>query len=313
MYKVFSRLNLAVTATAALLLCSGARASVDVPPGPVTAYIEGADDSFFIIQLSGVPSGYDVGNTTYPSFCVSYYDTDSPVGTHPVQLYDSTGTIPPDLQENYNYINYILNHKQGTGDDVQAAIWYFTDGVTWDLTPAAQAMIDDALANGAGYVPPAGAFTAVIVQALDDPDLQTLIIEVVTPPDTNTCDDWLTGGGFILNSGAKCNFGVRGGIRKGAFWGGINYIDHGTGMHVKSTAVTAYIPLSEVTREIHYNVKIEGVAGTAVVVVSDNGEPGTHDTFQISLSTGYSAGGELGDPRKKNGGGNIQLHKPKCK
>src|SRR4051812_5214157 len=100
MYKVFSRLNL-VLAASALLLCT-ARAAVDVPPGPVTAYIEGADDSFFIVQLSGVPSGYDVSNSTYPSFCVSYYDTASPVGTHPVQLYDSTGTVPADLEESWN-------------------------------------------------------------------------------------------------------------------------------------------------------------------------------------------------------------------
>ncbi len=312
MYKVFSRLNLLLAASA-LLLCSSAKAAVDVPPGPVTAYIEGADASFFIVQLSGVPAGYDVSNTTYPSFCVSYFDTESPVGTHPVQLYDSTGPLPSDLQEDYNRINYILNHKQGTGDDVQAAIWFFTDGITSGLTPAAQAMIDDALANGGSFTPGVGQITAVILQALDDPDLQTIIIEVTTPtPQPPTCDDWLTGGGFVFNDGKKCSFGVRGGIRKGAFWGGINYIDHGTKMHVKSTAVTDYLQLSAVTREIHYNVKINGVAGTAIVIVSDNGEPGTHDTFQISLSTGYTAGGELGGTVKPGGGGNIQLHKPKC-
>src|SRR5205823_11910368 len=61
---------------------------------------------------------------------------------------------------------------------------------------------------------------------------------------------------------------------------------------------------------IHYNVTIDGVAGTAAVQVTDNGEPGRNDTFEIVLSNGDSAGGSLGGDR--HGGGNIQLHKAKC-
>jgi hypothetical protein len=311
MYKLLSRFTLLVALST--LLMSNFASAINVPPNPVTAYIEGADDSFFIVQLSGVPAGYDVGNSIYPSFCVSYYDAESPVGTHPVKLYDSTGTVPAEFAEAWPYINYIINHKQGTGDDVQAAIWYFTDGVDWDLSPAAEAMIAAALDFGGGYVPGVGEKTAVVVQALDNPDLQTIIIEVPTPNPQPTCDDFVTGGGWIhTSSGAKANFGVHGGIRKGAFWGGLNYIDHGTGMHVKSTAVTGYVALTDLTRKITFNVTINGVAGTAVVIVTDNGEPGTHDTFQIQLSTGYSAGGELGGTQKKGGGGNIQLHN-RCK
>ncbi len=312
MCKVLSRLCTVVAASVALVSNAAYAGNIDVPPNPVTAYIEGADASFFIVQLSGVPAGYDVGNTIYPSYCVSYFDTESPVGTHPVQLYDSTGSVPPDLAEAWSYINYILNHKQGSGDDVQGAIWYFTDGVTADLSAASQAMIDDALANGAGFVPGPGQITAVVVYALDDPDLQTLIIEVTTPAPPSECDDFLTGGGWILSSGAKATFGVQGGIRKGQFWGGLNYIDHGTKMHVKSRSVTAYIPLSETMREIHYNVTIDGAAGAAIVIVNDHAEPGTFDSFSIQLSNGYSASGELGGTVKKGGGGNIQLHKSHC-
>jgi len=40
------------------------------------------------------------------------------------------------------------------------------------------------------------------------------------------------------------------------------------------------------------------------VDIADNGEPGRDtDTFTLTLSTGYSAGGVLN-------GGNIQLHSP---
>ena len=122
--------------------------------------------------------------------------------------------------------------------------------------------------------------------------------------------DFLTGGGWITGtpSGAKANFGVAGGIKNGAFWGHLNYIDHGTGKHVKQTAVTGYAfdPNDPDCRIIDYNVTIDGQPGTARVRACDKGEPGRNDIFQIQLSDGYFAGGDLGGSRP--GGGNIQLH-----
>jgi len=112
----------------------------------------------------------------------------------------------------------------------------------------------------------------------------------------------VTGGGWIPTlSGAKGNFGVGGGIRHGAFWGHLEYIDHGTGMKVHGTGVTAYTGTGN-SRHIEGTAEINGQSGfTYMVDVTDNGEPGRDDTFFISLSNGYSAGGTLG-------GGNIQLH-----
>lgn len=131
------------------------------------------------------------------------------------------------------------------------------------------------------------------------------------PPADAECDK-VTGGGWIVGtpSGAKGNFGVSGGTKGGEFWGHLNYVDHGTGMHVRSTAVTAYQldPANANGRYIHFNVLIGSASGTAVVHVIDNGEPGTRDVFGITLSNGYAAHGELGGTEKKGGGGNIQLH-----
>ncbi|MEW6304812.1 MAG: choice-of-anchor P family protein [Verrucomicrobiota bacterium] len=130
------------------------------------------------------------------------------------------------------------------------------------------------------------------------------------PPPPTDCGK-LTGGGWIVGtpSGAKGNFGVSGGIRRGAFWGHLNYLDHGTGMHVRSTSVTGFSvdPMDADCRIITYNVLIDDASGTARVRACDKGEPGRNDIFEITLSNGYSAGGDLGgnDP----GGGNIQLHK----
>ena len=128
------------------------------------------------------------------------------------------------------------------------------------------------------------------------------------PPSVRACDK-VTGGGFILGtpSGGHGSFAVGGGIRRGEFWGHLNYIDHDTGMHVHASAVTGYTVIDSVTRQIDYNVDIDGAAGTARVIVADNGEPGRDDIFDITLSTGYHAGGDLGG--SGHGGGNIQLHK----
>lgn len=112
--------------------------------------------------------------------------------------------------------------------------------------------------------------------------------------------DFVTGGGWITQtpSGARANFAVAGGIKNGAFWGHLTYIDHGTGMKVKGTGVTAYGVTGTTSRHI------EGTfaGGTYSADVADNGEPGHGvDMFVLTLSNGYSAGGLIS-------GGNIQLH-----
>jgi hypothetical protein len=117
--------------------------------------------------------------------------------------------------------------------------------------------------------------------------------------------DFVTGGGFITTpSGAKGNFGVAGGIKNGAFWGHLTYLDHGTGLKAKGTGVTAYAITGPTSRHIEGNAEVNGQSGfTYTVDVDDQGEPGRSDTFAITLSNGYSAGGTLA-------GGNIQLHEP---
>jgi hypothetical protein len=118
--------------------------------------------------------------------------------------------------------------------------------------------------------------------------------------------DFVTGGGFITApSGAKGNFGVAGGIKNGAFWGHLEYIDHGSnGPKVHGTGVTTYVVVSATQRHIEGTATVNGQGGfTYSVDVTDNGEPGTNDSFTIRLSNGYLAGGTLG-------GGNIKIHKP---
>lgn len=122
--------------------------------------------------------------------------------------------------------------------------------------------------------------------------------------------DFVTGGGFIFGtpSGARGNFGVGGGVKNGAFWGHLNYLDHGTGLHVKATSITGYVFVDDRTRDICGTYETDtGDSGYFRVRVTDNGEPGRDDFFGIRLQSGYQATGDLGGPGP--GGGNIQLHK----
>ena len=117
--------------------------------------------------------------------------------------------------------------------------------------------------------------------------------------------DFITGGGWIRqppSSGSRANFGVAGGLKNGGLWGHLTYLDHGAKLKVKGTSITEYTAIGPTSRRIEGTAEVNGQPGfTFTVDVADNGEPGDQDTFMLTLSDGYTAGGFLV-------GGNIQLH-----
>ncbi len=120
---------------------------------------------------------------------------------------------------------------------------------------------------------------------------------------TTVSKDFMTGGGFIIVNGAHANFGFVAGFKPGksTVSGQLNYIDHSSGNHVKSTIVTAYSG-SGACRTFSGPGTVDGRSVDFTVNACDNGEPGRgSDTFGIQLSNGYGALGVLA-------GGNIQLH-----
>ncbi len=122
-----------------------------------------------------------------------------------------------------------------------------------------------------------------------------------------TCSDFVTGGGWITGTptGARGNFGVGGGLKDGALWGHLLYIDHDSKIRVKGTEVTGYEVVDDETRRISGNCTINGQGGhTYVVEVADHEDAVPGYTFSISLDTDYSAKGELG-------GGYIAIHEQK--
>jgi hypothetical protein len=149
--------------------------------------------------------------------------------------------------------------------------------------------------------------------------------------------DFLTGGGFIITTAsgthapAKGTFGVGGGCKHGSpTWGHLEYHDHGTGLNVHWTAITAYMTEGEgdtgTDPKTGQPTGTRLICGTArtnmygdvdfILRAKDAGEPGVSDEFDIRLASGgfivYTT--ELDGPHKlgegDGGGGNIQLHKP---
>ena len=158
-----------------------------------------------------------------------------------------------------------------------------------------------------------------------------------TPP----CD-FMTGGGWIVHAGAHANFGVGGGCKDGSpTWGHLEYIDHGTGLKVHWTSITAYLPavddVTSVDPKTGQPTGTRNICGTAstnmfgdvnfAVRAKDAGEPGVNDQFDIRLTdpifnlplydtftecsnSNHYLGSSAPCSPGSGGGGNIQLHKP---
>ena len=163
------------------------------------------------------------------------------------------------------------------------------------------------------------------------PGIATLVLALASSAANAACD-FLTGGGFIINNGAKANFGVAGGCKNDSNgtpdWGHLEYIDHGIGLNVHWTSITGYSQDPASPSDTRF---ICGTARTNLPPPRDNvnfavrardaGEPGVMDEFDIQLT--IAPGGapfyttdpfflpphhQLNDGN--GGGGNIQLHNP---
>ena len=148
--------------------------------------------------------------------------------------------------------------------------------------------------------------------------------------------DFVTGGGFIFFNDSRATFGVGGGCKDGSpTFGHLEYVDHGTGLNVHWTSITGYFLLGADGVDDHGQpTGTRRICGTATtnqfgdvgfaVTVTDAGEPGVNDTFDIQLTQAgvgivydtarqcfpHFLGSRAPCAPGTNGGGNIQLHKP---
>lgn len=123
--------------------------------------------------LSGVPAGFDVADGPYPGWCVDQGHYIYPNSTHTVKMYNSYADDLPSyaVDPDWDMVNYLLNHKHPDASifDIQDAVWYFINGGHDPATLIGQAMVDDTLANGEGFVP-----------SLCDGDIIVVIIDSFT-------------------------------------------------------------------------------------------------------------------------------------
>ena len=113
----------------------------------------------------------------------------------------------------------------------------------------------------------------------------------------------ITGGGWIDVLGGKGTFGLTArASNSGTDFGNVTYQDHGVqDRTVKNSSITS-VSMSGNCVQIFGTATVNGSGSVNFQVqVCDNGEPGTSDTFSISMSDGYIAGGTLRS-------GNIQIH-----
>ena len=158
---------------------------LNIPSTIVRIEVSDGTESYFITELSEVPVGYDVTNGTYLGWCVDVTaEMARSPATHPVKLYSSLNPPGELASEEWDMVNYILNHKQGSAEDIQQAIWYFIhmDNSYSPTSTVAWTIVNDTLANGNGFVPGHGQTIAVIcypMVLLPEPtDVQISIIEV---------------------------------------------------------------------------------------------------------------------------------------
>jgi hypothetical protein len=158
-----------------------------LPTDPVIIEVENSTQAYFETHLSNVPSGYTVTNSTYLGWCVDQSELMVRYSPHTVQLKSSLTPTGDLANENWTMVNYVLNHKRGDPMDVQEAVWYFInmDGGYTPPSSTAQAMVNDAIANGTGFVPSENQKVAVICYPLalvpSETSVQMSIIEVAMP------------------------------------------------------------------------------------------------------------------------------------
>jgi hypothetical protein len=151
------------------------------PISDVTMYVVDGTDSYFLITLSGIPTGEEIYDGDYLGWCFDRDHTMLRENYLTVELWSSLN--PPVLQapkvQEWDKINYLLNNKDSYAImDIQVAIWYFTDWWSYEgLSPSQKAIVDEVNANGDGYVPgPNDVFAVICVP--EDECVQMAIVEL---------------------------------------------------------------------------------------------------------------------------------------
>jgi hypothetical protein len=128
------------------------------------------------------------------------------------------------------------------------------------------------------------------------------IAKIAAAPVAPSAGGKVTGGGSVEVDGGLGTFAfsVQRKASGGPIDGKLQFIIHATRVAIRSVSLTSLVIASNVAT-ISGTCTENGAPCTFAATVTDNGEPGTSDTFLISVSAGSPAGGLLR-------GGNVQVH-----
>ncbi|MCB1187645.1 hypothetical protein KDL29_10820 [bacterium] len=118
------------------------------------------------------------GQTRWVGWCCDKDHTMYANSPYEVTLYSSYDPDLPPMAQGiaWDMLNYMLNqrrngtgiwdrdwHANGNKDQFQHALWYFTEGIVPAAGSLAESFVNDALANGDGFIPGPGEFYALIL------------------------------------------------------------------------------------------------------------------------------------------------------
>jgi len=154
-----------------------------IPDSPVHMFIRQGPDTRFELFFLDVRYGYDlVDFEFYKAWCLQNNKAIRRNAMHRVRLYNSYDPdLPAELKGvQWNQINYIINHKTGSKETIQQAIWHFTDsGKSITLSADAAQLVQAADLKGKDYKPADGDLIAVICRP--EEKKQPVFIEYTIP------------------------------------------------------------------------------------------------------------------------------------
>ena len=138
----------------------------NIPKFPVEMYVREGTRSRFELFFLNVKYGYDLQDFQfYNAWCLKK-GAPLPGGTvHDIRLYNSADpNIPPEFKRmKWNQINYLINHKTGSKEDIQEAIWELANSPgPRKMSPAAVRLVREANRKGRDFKPGAGDMVAII-------------------------------------------------------------------------------------------------------------------------------------------------------
>ena len=154
-----------------------------IPKFPVEMFVRQGTNSRFELFFLDVKYGYDLQDFQfYNAWCLKK-GAPLPGGTvHDVRLYNgSDPDMPAQFKSMWPRLNYLINHKTGSKEDIQEAVWRLSKSPGhMKMSAKAARLLRQANLKGKDYKPATGDMVAILCKSLGNQ--QPIFIEFKLPP-----------------------------------------------------------------------------------------------------------------------------------